>query len=95
MQIDNIWHTVPFVDADPWEQYVKKFGMPVVDRDRVNIPRYLDRGLPFQSGTNQSIWLRICQLISTALGLPSETYAHTLGHILQEAIKKGKPSDVQ
>ncbi len=91
IQLDNVWRVVPFIDADEWAQHAEKFGIPVVDRNKINIPRYFDNGLPFTISTNQSIWLKICQLINSALGLPSETYARTLGHIIHDAIENSSP----
>lgn len=70
ISLSGIWRTSPFLDADEWAEFVKKYGLPVIQQDEIWVPSDVSNtdSWPY----SDTLWISICGLIQLALGLPLE-----------------------
>ena len=72
VKIDGVERTVPFFDSDEWGAHVKKFGLPIVNRDHIRIPTRTKQAFFFNTDARMPLLQLLCFVIGNALGLPSE-----------------------
>jgi hypothetical protein len=74
--IDNVSRYVPIVDSDEFAEYIKKFGLPVLQTNTIRIPEEIGNGLPIFFDEEVHPWLQLCtQILYPALGLPVDLSA--------------------
>jgi hypothetical protein len=88
---EGIWRCVPIFDDSQWAVHVKKFGLPVILQKDIRIPPNVGHGVIISmSDLKEGIpgWMTILSLVGFAFGLPTESFAGSLGSAIAKAAKK-------
>lgn len=86
LTIKNVWRFVPFCDTDAWADFVKDYGLPVVNRSSIEIPEGIGSGMKItETGGDTGIWIPICIFTSMGMGLPYDTAAALYSETLTKA----------
>jgi Putative DNA-binding domain len=94
LTIKNVWRFVPFCDSDDWADFVKNYGLPVVNRSSIEMPEGIGSGMMIKEiGENMGIWGFICSLASMGVGLPLDTTGALLSETLMKAGMKKAHDD--
>jgi Putative DNA-binding domain len=87
LKIDKVWRSVAFSDSDDWGLHVKKYGLPVIYRDSVQIPRDIERGLLIDT-TEGELWMDLAGMLSLEFGLSQEIIVALITALLTKFQKK-------
>ena len=85
-RIEGAWQAVPFFDDEQWAEHARRFGLPVVGHDSIDIPEDIGRGVLLRGDGGLGLFLLLGGLVNRALGLPGEV--HALG--LVRALSRGE-----
>jgi len=89
--VEGIWRSVPFFDDSQWAAHVKKFGLPVILENDFRIPSDIGHGFTISSRNLEDGvpgWMMVLSLVCFAFGLPTESFAGSLGSAIAKASKK-------
>ncbi len=85
INIDNTWRSVAFSDSDDWGHHVKKYGLPIIYRKSLSIPRNIEKGVIF-SKRDGKLWIELANMISIEFGLSHEVIEGLLKALLNRGI---------
>jgi hypothetical protein len=74
IKLEGVRNVVPFFDAEEWGQYVKNYGLPVMRRERVQIPGGVRKSRLWDASpsTKSPLLEMVCYMAGHALGLPHD-----------------------
>lgn len=88
---EGVWRSVPFFDDSKWAEHIKKFGLPVMLEKDIRIPTDVGYGFTISKHDSENGvpgWTIVLHYISSAFGLPAESFARSLSSAIANALKK-------
>jgi hypothetical protein len=88
--LTGMWRHVAVLDADAWGEFISAFGLPVLSGD-AKLARESGRGflIEWASKVSDGVppWTLVVSELFSALGVPSDVFAHSLHPVLVRASK--------
>lgn len=78
IELSRMWRSVPVYDSDAWADYIEEFGLPIVRKDQIRIPRTGSVRFAYEVEGGTQTLATVGMAIALALGAPMEFATHAL-----------------